>query len=79
MPTFLDLVAAELKKARDNFPPMNNEHEGYAVLLEEVDEFWDWVKQNQAIRSKSHGLSELVQVAAMACRIAEDCNLMEPQ
>ena len=66
---------AELTTALTNFPPMNSAHEGYAVLLEEVDELWDQVKINQKKRDISKMKSEAIQVAAMAIRFAlEVCN-----
>jgi hypothetical protein len=34
----LKLVDEELKSANEKFPPFQSEHEGYAVLLEEVEE-----------------------------------------
>lgn len=33
-----ELAKQELKLANENFPPFNSNHEGYAVLLEEVEE-----------------------------------------
>lgn len=33
-----ELVKQELKLANENHPPFNSRHEGYAVLLEEVEE-----------------------------------------
>ena len=36
----LGMVAMELSAARAKHPPQKSLHEGYAVLLEEVDEFW---------------------------------------
>lgn len=49
MSTFNELVSRELAFARAKFPPMNSLHEGYAVLLEEMDELWEWIKQKQEI------------------------------
>lgn len=43
-------------------------HEGYAVLLEEVEEFWDLVKMKAENRPAGAARKELVQVAAMAIR-----------
>jgi NTP pyrophosphatase (non-canonical NTP hydrolase) len=43
-------------------------HEFYAILLEEVDELWDAIKQD---RPQDEVLAELVQVAAMCFRYAE--------
>jgi hypothetical protein len=39
-------VANELKSARATHAPMNNHHEGYAVILEELDELWEVCKRN---------------------------------
>jgi hypothetical protein len=68
--TFAEMVRDELKRARIHHGPQHSAHEGYAVLLEEVDEYWELV------RAKSHdpvyAIKELVQVAAMAQRTAED-------
>ena len=33
-----ELVSIELKSANEKFPPFHSDHEGYAVILEEVDE-----------------------------------------
>lgn len=55
-----ELVKEELKAANERFSLFNSAHEGYAVILEEVDEcehemkqlkiwqndFWDMVKNN---------------------------------
>ncbi len=62
----------EATKASDNWPPMNSAHEGYGVLLEEVDELWDQVKINQKRRDIAKMRSEAIQVAAMALRFAFD-------
>lgn len=39
-------VANELKSARATHAPMNSHHEGYAVILEELDELWEVCKTN---------------------------------
>lgn len=44
--SILEEVAKELTKAEEKFASFNSSHEGYAVLLEEVDELWDVVKLN---------------------------------
>lgn len=70
-------VCNELARAEAKFGPFNSSHEGYAVLLEEVDELWDVVKlnpkkieggdkaRNQMMRD------EAIQVAAMAIRFVK--------
>ena len=54
------LIEAEIERARKTFPPFHSQHEAYAVIKEELDEFWDCVK------SDIDGREELIQVAAMA-------------
>lgn len=61
-------VEVELVFAVDRFAPFNSPHEGYAVVLEELDEAWDEIKANRALES----LCEMNQVAAMAVRYLVD-------
>lgn len=70
----LNLIETEVKQAKDKYPSdFNSFHEGYAVLLEEVDELWDEVKKRK--HDKIRIKEEAVQVAAMAVRIiSELCN-----
>lgn len=70
---FGDKVATEILRARSLHKPINSTHEGYSVLLEEVEEFWEEVRKKRKDRDRSKMLDELVQVGAMAQRIAEDC------
>lgn len=68
--SILEEVSLELGKAYSKFPEKQaSRHEGYAVLLEEVDELWDSIKQNQP---KSIVREEAIQVAAMAIRLIAD-------
>lgn len=65
-------VDAELRRAREKFPGnQNSAHEGYAVILEELDELWDEVKGNDLKRNERMR-AEAIQVAAMAIRFIED-------
>lgn len=61
-------VLFELWSARKKFPPFHSSHEGFAIILEEVDELWDAVKQNQLPNARR----EAIQVAAMAIRFVKD-------
>jgi hypothetical protein len=66
----LQLVLDELDRALETHPKFNSAHEGYAVILEELDELWAEVKENNG---RSHrGLSEATQTAAMALRYLID-------
>lgn len=70
----LDEVAAEVTRARTElkFPTMHSPHEGYSILLEEVDELWQHVKVKQKNRDLPAMRKEAIQVAAMAiCFAAE--------
>jgi hypothetical protein len=66
---FETMVRLELEKAIKKFPqPLKSPHEGYAVILEELDELWEHVKRDTA-RGRP-ALDEAVQIAAMAFRYA---------
>jgi len=74
-------VVEEVKRAmglRDGggHAAMNSPHEAYAVLLEEVDEYWDEVKRynpNKPGRdTRPRQREELIQIAAMAIRAIYD-------
>ncbi len=65
-----DDVRDELENAMNKFPPSNTAHEGYAVLLEEVDELWEHVKTKQGLRLTHLMRKEAIQIAAMAMRFA---------
>jgi vacuolar-type H+-ATPase catalytic subunit A/Vma1 len=65
-------VRCEIERARAKHKPINSAHEGYSVILEELDEFWDEVKRKLEMRDNRHMYEELVQIAAMAQRTAED-------
>ena len=74
---FNEMVAKELARARSRYGDINTYHEGYAVILEELDEFWDQVRLWPRTHSATVMLRELVQLAAMAQRVAEDSNLLD--
>lgn len=62
---YKEIVRAKTKHGHKTF---NSLHEGYAVLLEEVDEMWDEVKRD----NKELAVAEAVQVAAMAIRFVAE-------
>lgn len=73
--SFPDRVACELGRARDKHPSkLNSAHEAFAVIREEVDEFWDKVKadEHKSPAGQTLMVDELVQIAAMCQRAAED-------
>lgn len=68
--TVLTLILTELRKARSKHEDMNSAHEGYAVILEELDELWEEIKKQE--RSHIKIAEEAIQVAAMGCRFLID-------
>lgn len=62
-------VNAEVIRAKSMFPDnFVNQHEAYAVLLEEVDELWDEIKKNQRNYNLFSQRKEAIQAAAMLMR-----------
>ena len=55
-------IMFEYRRAREKFAPMRGPHEGFAIILEELDEMWDAIKANDV----AHARKEALQVAAMA-------------
>ncbi len=70
--SFSDLVSEEIAEARSHYEPLTSLHEGYSVLLEEVEELWAEIKKKPAHRSKARLLNEAAQVGAMVQRLADD-------
>ena len=79
---YLQGIRDELARARAKFPrKFSSPHEAYAVLREELEEFWDVVKSGvideqpgepATIRHCPAAQKELIQVAAMCLRALED-------
>ena len=70
-----DDALSEAYVAGTKWPPFNSAHEGYAILLEELDELKAHVWTNQKRRDIDAMRVEAIQVAAMALRfIADVCN-----
>ena len=55
-------IRLEMQRAFHKWGPYHNTHELYAVLLEEVEEFWESVRRNEP------DFHELLQVVAVAKR-----------
>jgi hypothetical protein len=68
----LNAIHTEFCRAAKKFPKFNSAHEGYAVLLEEIDELWDEVKLNHSDQSKRRMREEAIQIGAMAMRFVID-------
>ena len=70
--SFPHLVDVKIKKARAKHRGIQSRHEAVAVILEEFDEFKEAVFRD---KSAFDVLDELVQVAAMCQRAAEDLGM----
>ena len=66
----INLVRDELSKATNTHGEMQSAHEGYAVILEEMDELWEEIKKKH--QNLPMMMEEAVQVAAMAIRFIVD-------
>ncbi len=63
-------ITAEVRRAKTLFPVnFHNQHEAYAVILEEVDELWDEIKKNQKRYDLPAQRTEAKQAAAMLVRL----------
>ena len=68
---------AQLAHARKIHPaPLASAHEAWAVIAEELEEFWEEVRKKKEARDPAKMRIELLHVAAMAQRTAEDLGLV---
>lgn len=69
-----DDVANELERAQSlGFGPPRSAHEGFAVILEELDELKAHVWMKQKNRDIDKMRKEAIEVAAMAIKFAVQC------
>ncbi len=66
------LIHDEAKRACTKHPPMNSHHEAYAVILEELEEYWIEVMKRPSKRDPEALKLELIQTAAMCLRTLHD-------
>lgn len=66
-------VLTEVRRAKTMFKEnFVNQHEGYAVILEELDELWEEVKKNQRNYNITAQRKEAIQCAAMCIRFVAE-------
>ena len=64
-------ILTELARANKKFPNFHSPHEGYAVMIEEMDELWQEIKAVKypvTSDEKQRMHRECVQIAAMAIK-----------
>lgn len=66
----------EYYSASNKFGKFSSPHEGYAIILEELDELWEEIKGEQSFTRMSE---EAIQVASMALRFLVDCIQFEEE
>jgi len=65
-------IIAELDRANKLYEPFNSPHEGYAIMLEEMDELFEEIKRKQPDKTRMR--EEAIQVGAMAIKfILSNC------
>lgn len=70
---YLNEIKNELERASTMYHKYHSDHEGFAVLLEEVDELWDAVRLKQSDPTRKEKIKEeLIQIAATAHRYLND-------
>ena len=75
----IDLARNEFHRAVTMHDSFHTAHEGYAVILEELDELKAEIWKRKTLRDKNQMKNEAVQVAAMALRFVVDvCMKEEP-
>lgn len=68
----VERVVEELADATSAHMQFVSAHEGYAVILEELDELWEQVKHKRSERDLEAMAREAIQVAAMAMTFVRD-------
>ncbi len=71
--TAIELILEEYHSAVRRYPKFHSPHEGYAILLEELDELWEEVRRSPSRYDPVAVRAEAIQVAAMALRFLTDC------
>jgi hypothetical protein len=68
----LKQIENEYLRASELYGDFHSNHEGYAVLKEEVDELWDEIKKSKETTGNNKIRKELIQIAAMTVRFLEN-------
>ena len=75
----LDEVTDELRRLKalcddpsHPFDSLQSVHQGYGLLLEELDELWDEIKKKNDLRNPKAMREEAKQLAALAIRFMTD-------
>ena len=73
-----NLISDEYYRAISIYNEFNSAHEGYSILLEEIEELWNAVKLKQSNSNREKEMfKEAIQVGAMTLRFLVDCCKIE--
>lgn len=67
----LELAEKEYERSNGLYPMFHSTHEGYAVIKEEVDELWDYIKESKRTTPCVMQLAEVIQIMAMCIKFME--------
>lgn len=70
--TVIAAILKEYSRASATNGSFHSVHEGYAILLEEIEELWDEIRLKAALRNPSNVAHEAIQIGAMAMRFLYD-------
>lgn len=70
--TVIQDIIQEYNKATLSNGAFKSAHEGYAVILEELDELWEEVRKKASERDYKKMYKKAIQVATMGMRFATD-------
>ena len=65
----LELAEKEYERSNGLYPMFHSTHEGYAVIKEEVDELWDYIKTDKQIYPSPEQRAEVIQIMAMCLKM----------
>lgn len=68
----VNLIREEYQRASSLYPAFHSNHEGYAVVREELDELWEAVKKSKSTQATGQVQKEAIQLAAMSLRFLVD-------
>lgn len=71
-PSFAELLKKESLLAEKKHGSVHSHHEGYGLLLEEVDELWEEIRKKPKKRNIANLKNELIQIASICNRMYED-------
>ena len=70
MTNIITEINEELNRSYENYGKFNSTHEGYAVILEELDELWDEIRMKEPDKEKMK--HEAMQTCAMLLKFIND-------